>query len=271
MNSTAKQAAFLPSPYSCPIRQFSGRRRRLGAMLVRASWGQDVQFTQAKIIETGKLADNLHRLYVDITTTTSSGYTTAGQFIQAKVGDSKPGFFAIASPPNPSSGIVELLIKSQGGTAELLCQLKEGSDLQVSAVMGKGFDISNVPSTQYKKMYCFATGSGISPIKALIESNTLKTDERDITKLYFGVRNPSSMAYGDKLKAWEKDHGVVVVPVFSEDGKGYVQDRFVQEGGVASSGAETAAVLCGQKDMAQAVTEVLVAGGVDKSAILLNF
>ena len=54
-------------------------------------------------------------------------YTKPGQFIQVKVGDTKPGFFAIASPPDPNNqGLVELLIKRQGDTAEAICAVAAG-------------------------------------------------------------------------------------------------------------------------------------------------
>lgn len=50
--------------------------------------------------------------------------------VQAKFGeDGKPGFFAIASAPgaDKENGAVELLIKSQGGTAEQLCGAAAGA------------------------------------------------------------------------------------------------------------------------------------------------
>jgi len=52
----------------------------------------------------------------------AEGYRIPGQFIQIKVGDSKPGFYAIASPPDVNNqGCVELLVKSiPGTTAEIL-------------------------------------------------------------------------------------------------------------------------------------------------------
>eukprot|EP00951_Prasinocladus_malaysianus_P007874 scaffold56686_cov36-Prasinocladus_malaysianus.AAC.1 len=59
----------------------------------------------------------------------SNGYVKAGQFVQAKVGDSKPGFFAIASAPtsdNNKQGTLQLLVKESGETAELLCKLSPG-------------------------------------------------------------------------------------------------------------------------------------------------
>lgn len=69
---------------------------------------------QKLIIDVGKLAE---------------GYKKAGQFVQVKVGDSKPGFFAIASPPNSNSnGLLEVLIKDGGdrSTANLLCNVSQG-------------------------------------------------------------------------------------------------------------------------------------------------
>lgn len=57
----------------------------------------------------------------------AEGYKKAGQFVQVKIGESKPGFFAIASAPDPNNmGVLELLIKNQGGTAELLCGSSQG-------------------------------------------------------------------------------------------------------------------------------------------------
>ncbi len=47
-----------------------------------------------------------------------------------QVGDSKPGFYAIASPPDPNNaGLVELLIKSvPGTTAEILAGSSAGAN-----------------------------------------------------------------------------------------------------------------------------------------------
>lgn len=53
-----------------------------------------------------------------------------------QVGDSKPGFFAIASAPSPNNlGALELLIKAQGETAEALTALAAGA--QVGNLIGR--------------------------------------------------------------------------------------------------------------------------------------
>lgn len=49
-----------------------------------------------------------------------------------------------------------------------------GAEVSVSPVMGKGFRMERAPTTEHPTCLLFATGSGISPIKALIESNELQ-------------------------------------------------------------------------------------------------
>ena len=68
----------------------------------------------------------LQRVVIDIGGN-AKGHVKGGQFVQLKVGESKPGFYAIASPPDPNNqGIIELLIKNQGATSELLCSQPAG-------------------------------------------------------------------------------------------------------------------------------------------------
>lgn len=42
--------------------------------------------------------------------------------------------------------------------------------MQVTSVMGKGFPIEKLPAAEVTHVWIFATGTGIAPIKALIES-----------------------------------------------------------------------------------------------------
>lgn len=52
-----------------------------------------------------------------------------------------------------------------------------GSEVSVSPVMGKGFRMERAPAADHPTCLLFATGSGISPIKALIESNELQVSQ----------------------------------------------------------------------------------------------
>ncbi|PKI69384.1 hypothetical protein CRG98_010182 [Punica granatum] len=141
--------------------------------------------------------------------------------------------------------------------------------------MGKGFDIARIdPPKDYPTVFIFATGSGISPIRSLIESG-FSADKRSDVRLYYGVRNLQRMAYQDRFKTWESS-GVKIVPVLSQpdDGwtgeTGYVQAAF-SRAKKAFTPMSTGAVLCGQKQMTEEITSILVADGVSSEKILMNF
>ena len=87
--------------------------------------------------------------------------------------------------------------------------------------------------------------------------------------LYYGARSAAHVAFAERLEAWERA-GVTVTRVFSGDGGKYVQDVFGAAGGKLD-GAHTAAVLVGQKGMAEALTAALTAAGVPRERILSNF
>lgn len=76
-----------------------------------------------------------------------------------QVADGKPGFFAIASPPDPNNqGLLEFLIKAQGDAATALAALEAGAEVAVSPVMGKGFPVDKIPAEQHPTVLLFATG-----------------------------------------------------------------------------------------------------------------
>ncbi|GLC41251.1 hypothetical protein PLESTB_001082400 [Pleodorina starrii] len=254
---------------SAPPPRHTGRRT---SVKVHANWGAPVEFKPARVVSNSSAAAGpLHKVVIDVGPI-AAGYAVPGQFIQIKVGDSKPGFFAIASAPGAhADGLLEFLIKgAPGTTAELLCGISEGAEVAVSPVMGKGFPLDRLPASTTSAVLMFATGSGISPIRAVIDSGALAG--RDLT-LYYGTRNTDSTAYRELLPGWEAQ-GVKVVQVFSESQQGYVHDVFEREGLSrlpADAASAVGALLCGHKGMCQAVTSLLSAKGVPPEKILLNF
>lgn len=52
-----------------------------------------------------------------------------------------------------------------------------GDAVEVSPVMGNGFKVGQLPVDKFDTVLMFATGSGIAPIKALIESDDLQVTQ----------------------------------------------------------------------------------------------
>lgn len=242
----------------------STRRSRLAATVAK----QEINWTNVFVTSTKPAAEGLQLVTLDIGKL-AGDYTKAGQFIQVKANDVKPGFFAIASPPDPNNqGLIELLIKRQGEAAEAICSVAEGGKVDVSHVMGNGFPIDKAPHETIKELLIFATGSGISPIRSLIESGALEVEKRHAVRLYYGTKNESYTAFKHLIPEWQ-DMGVTVKHVYSDEDRGYVQQVFKED--QAPDAARTAVILAGQKDMADTVIQELTQLGVNKDLILTNF
>ncbi|PIN07492.1 NADH-cytochrome b-5 reductase [Handroanthus impetiginosus] len=266
-----------------PLRRLSHHLRRRSVSVSAAAVRQDTTFwTPAPLVKVSPAAEFLFNITIDVSETPelAASYTKAGQYLQLRLQDpdTKPSFLAIASPPSvtASKGVFEFLVKSAAGsTAELLCGLQKGDFVELTAAMGKGFDIDQIsPPESYQTVLIFATGSGISAIRSLIEGG-FSADKRSDVRLYYGARNLSRMAYQERFKEWESS-GVDIVPVLSrpEDSwtgeRGYVQAAFARDKGI-SCPQSTGVVLCGQKQMAEEVTSLVVADGVSTEKILKNF
>ncbi|KAF2310875.1 hypothetical protein GH714_018056 [Hevea brasiliensis] len=255
-------------------------RRRVSS--VAAAVRQDTSvWSQAPLSQIEPAAESLFNVTIDVSDSPdlATSHTRPGQYLQLRIPDvEKPSFLAIASPPSyaAAKGAFEFLVKSvAGSTAELLCGLKEGDVVELSQVMGNGFDIDRIaPPEKYPTVLIFGTGSGISPIRSLIESG-FSADRRSDVRLYYGARNLKRMAYQERFKDWESS-GVRIVPVLSQPDDswtgetGYVQAAFSRAKKIDSPLA-TGVVLCGQKQMSEEVTSILVADGISSEKILKNF
>ncbi|KAK1416091.1 hypothetical protein QVD17_31879 [Tagetes erecta] len=256
-------------------------RRRSYAISAAARQQDTFLWTTTPIAAVKPAAESLFHITIDVSDSPdlASSYTTAGQYLQVRIPNvSKPAFFAIASPPVLAftNCVFEFLVKCiAGSTAELLCGLGKGDVVEMSPVLGKGFDIDRIsPPEEHQSVLIFATGSGISPIRSLIESG-FSADKRSDVRLYYGARNLQRMAYQDGFKAWESS-GVNIVPVLSRPDDtwsgetGYVQAAFARAKQVYAP-ESTGSVLCGQRQMAEEVTSILVGNGVPNEKILKNF
>lgn len=198
----------------------------------------------------------------------------------------KPGFFAISCAPN-IQGFFEFLIKETEGSA-WFTGVVPGDQVLMSPVGGKGFPMSRLDPIQFpavpeeeavKDILLFATGSGIAPIRAAIESqlNGLRAPSRRSIKLYYGARYPARMAYMDRFPLWASDK-VEVIPVMSRPTEaadewtgrtGYIQQALMQDGVAAPR--QTGVLMCGVGGMTKDVKAFLTEQGVPEDRILTNF
>lgn len=162
-----------PSPFPMSLLRrlnlnLSNHHRRRIATVSAAVRQDTTVWTPAPLSEIEPAAESLFHVAIDVSDAQDlvESHTRAGQYLQLRVPDApKPSFLAIASPPKLASarGVFEFLVKSvAGSTAEALCALKRGDVVELSQVMGNGFDLAQIdPPEKFGTVIVFATGSGI--------------------------------------------------------------------------------------------------------------
>ena len=262
-------------------------------------WNDDVAFRECVITRNTKATEKgeLFQLAVSLPkndieeSMMLKKFSIPGQFVQMKtVETDKPAFIAIANGPTNARATrrFEFLVKrpkegyrdattgeEMASTAQTLCDAEVSTKVLVSEPMGKGF---RVPSSEIGEVLCFATGSGISPVKSLLEEGFFDDDENTTkgreTHVFYGTRDKKHTAFAEELKNTLGGR-VNIIHAYSADGNGYAQDyfkRMVDSGELTlKDPKKTIAVLCGQKEMTEQTIEVLEKVGVPRERILMNF
>jgi len=266
------------SSYNLASGQRSSRATRTRLCMI-AEW------SGCKIVSNKAEAEGLRLIEISATSELASLYTTPGQYVKIKVGEGKPGFYAIASAPDAAKETLTFLVKDTENN-QYISAAKGGDVVDLSAPQGKGFNIVegfdkykyDFPTTNLLLM---ATGSGLAPIAAAIEWGPLSLRkisanslfERTAT-LYIGARTEESLPFRSKYSEWETK-GVKIIPVLSRASSswkgrtGYIQDALSTDG--VKTPRNSGVLLCGHRGMTDAVKELCLSQGVFEGRLLLNF
>jgi CDP-4-dehydro-6-deoxyglucose reductase len=132
-------------------------------------------------------------------------------------------------------------------------------------------------------MVCIAGGSGVSSIKAILESAVNDQVERDCLFL-FGARTQDDLYCLDEMteigSKWNKNHSFEFVPVLNMEPEGsdwkgatglvtdYLKSAYVDTGKIALGEAQ--GYLCGPPPMIDAAIDVMVDQGMNKENIFFD-
>jgi NAD(P)H-flavin reductase len=224
----------------------------------------------AKVLARRAGAEGLTELDLDVSgTPVEATYQRPGQYVRLGLPDLEDGIFAIASAPRHSPGVIELLVKAGSPLPDALIALPPGAIVRISETEGGGFPVE---AARGKDVLLFATGSGISPLRALIQWITRERAAYGRVSLYFGARTPEAFAYLEELEGWQQAD-IDVFRTVSRPGTsgwqgltGYVQSH-VAPGELK----DAVAFLCGQEEMVAGVTDVLVRQGISADRIFVNY
>lgn len=131
-------------------------------------------------------------------------------------GDVKPGqFFEVSIPkygeaPISVSGIgedtVDLTIRKVGRVTNQIFEHYEGNTLLMRGPYGNGFEISKF---QGKEVVVIAGGTGLSPVKGIVDHFSRHPKEAVRTTLIAGFKSPQDILFKEDFKDWEKTLNVI--------------------------------------------------------------
>ncbi|WP_105617230.1 anaerobic sulfite reductase subunit AsrB [Vallitalea okinawensis] len=138
-------------------------------------------------------------------------------FRMAYKGDVKPGhFFEVSIPkygecPISVSGIgkdfIDFTIRRVGKVTNELHNFKVGDGFFIRGPYGNGFDMNDYKG---KEVIVAAGGSGLAPVKGIIDIiNDNQVEYKDFN-LLVGFKSPEDILFKEELKVWEKDLKVIL-------------------------------------------------------------
>jgi NAD(P)H-flavin reductase len=195
-----------------------------------------------------------------------------GQVVKIRTGAGE-GFFALASAPDPA-GVAELLVKRGGKVADAaIAGATPGGALELTEPFGNGFPVE---AALGRDVLLFAAGSGVAPIRAVIQHLVRARQRVNRLTLFYGQRHGAEFAYRGEHLAWERAGvRVVLCPSQADDAwegvRGRVQEvaRTLAFGG--SAPGETCAFVSGMAAMVEDVRRTLAEAGVPKERVYSNF
>jgi len=182
------------------------------------------------------------------------------------------GFFALASAPG--QGRAELLVKRGGRIADaIVAQARPGQSLRLTQPFGNGFPVDAAAG---KDALLFAAGSGIAPVRALVQHIIADRQRFNRVTLFYGQRHGADFAYRGEMLGWERGGvRVVLCPSRADDVWEGVRGRVQQVASALSFAGsrlgETFAFVSGMAAMVEDVRRTLAEAGVPLERVYSNF
>ena len=141
-------------------------------------------------------------------------------------GDVKPGqFFEISIPkygeaPISVSGIgedtVDFTIRRVGRVTDEIFENYEGDSLFIRGPYGNGFDLEEYKG---KELFVIAGGTGLSPVKGVVDYFAQHPEEAKGTTLIAGFKTPSDVLFKEDFAFWKER--IQVIQTVDQAPEGY--------------------------------------------------
>lgn len=190
-----------------------------------------------------------------------------GQFLQLsipKVGE------APISVSEAGDGWLEFTIRNVGRVTNGIFAKEPGDVLFLRGPYGKGWPMEEIKG---KHLVVIAGGTGVSPVRSLINYNVKNPTYAKSVNLICGFKNHESILFKDNLETWKKSFNTIFT-LDNEDFPGFrkgLVTNFVKELPLKEWNGEYVVVVVGPPVMMKFVGKELEACGFDVNKIYMSF
>lgn len=211
-----------------------------------------------------ELANGLFTFSLDPPAAVRGTFHTPGQYHRLAVEGVGESYFAMASAPTAS--LFDYLARAGSSVADALI---DGAEVTVTAIVGPGFPLQ---AARGYDVLLVATGTGIAPIRSVIETLLPQRSSFGRVQLVYGARTQSELAFSAEFESWSRAgiglHLTLSAGHAAWSGEvGRVQQRLTA---LELAPGRTFAFLCGQNAMELEVTERLQSLGLATQHICVN-
>ena len=179
-----------------------------------------------------------------------------GQFVQCSVLGIGESAISICSY---AKDYFELSIRSVGNVTKRLCSLKAGDEMGLRGPYGHGYPMHHFTGNN---VLIFGGGSGVAPVRGIIEYLAQhRADFQDIN-LFFGFRGEDDILFGEDFSHWESKGMEIDIALSEPHNHPTAQNGFVthlMEGHPAlTHNTNKIAFVCGPPIMIEATCKILI-------------
>lgn len=223
----------------------------------------DKKIIPAKIQAINKLNDSVIEVSLRLPPNSNFGYIS-GQYINITKGSIKRSY-SVANAYSDSGLLTFLIKKYENGQMSNYWfeEAKENDLLRIEGPIGSFF----LRESEVENIIFLATGTGVAPVKAILESITDSPNKFSDKKIWiiFGARNESDIFWQpNELNEVSNLKYIPVLSRASEDWKGesgYVQDILIKQN-IPLENAQVYA--CGSNTMIESAKKLLIEKGLNK-------
>jgi NAD(P)H-flavin reductase len=181
-------------------------------------------------------------------------------------GHSRP--MSIANAPSIDERLMIVVREGNSAFAQNLMALKENDTVFVSNALGG----MKLPEDKLIPVVIIAGGTGITPVRSILEHQINKLSERNILVIYAN-NCPAESAFINDFRNWEKlNLGLRFVPVFDDakDAEGFFEEGFVTLDILKkhiTNFSENFYYLFGPPPMVESLKQILESSGVESGRI----